>query len=261
MSVDKAQWPEEFATEQFPTFPCPHCGSGRVALVDGSVRVSETGYSVAAHSEDPWEPDWIIERFSAHLKCAEKNCGEYVVALGDTTHVEDWDEQGPNWEKFLRPRYFFPAIPIFRIPPSTPDKVSSSIEEAFALFWSDLPSAMGKIRISLENLLDDRRIPVKGKDRKGKLQIISLHQRIEKYQAKNSHVGESLMAIKMVGNLGSHREAEIPRETVFGVFGLLEDALQEVYENRTATLKRTRTALIKSRGRRTGKPKAKKKKR
>ncbi|MBS4049540.1 MAG: DUF4145 domain-containing protein [Alphaproteobacteria bacterium] len=256
MPISEADFPERFGQEAFPSLPCPSCSKGRISLVKGKFWTLEAGYSVKLKEEDAWEPDWRTERFTAFMQCAESACGESVVASGIVDAEEELDEEyGWVYASVLKPQDFYPAPRLIPIPENCPEEVQECLKTAFRLFWSDLASCVNKIRISMEALLDHLKVPRRRKTASGKIENLTLHQRIVAYAAKDAEISQSLMAIKMVGNLGSHDEGPISRDIVFNVLNLYEDALEAIFDHRKKELKRVKAALIKSKGKSAGKKK------
>ena len=156
MPVDLKLWSATFSQGSLPAWPCPECDNGRLAATEKSVRVIEPAYSKRAHDHESWEPDWVIERFLAILKCSDAKCGEIVIVSGDTEIVEDYDDDfGHVVSSQLRPQNIFPAPHIISVPAETPREVAKEIKLAFQLFWSDLGASATRLRTSAERLLDD----------------------------------------------------------------------------------------------------------
>ena len=68
-------WKPPFKT--FPSWPCPTCDTGTVALIDETLKFAETGPSENAREHFAWEPEWLDERFVAMLVC--NNAGAVTV--------------------------------------------------------------------------------------------------------------------------------------------------------------------------------------
>ena len=83
------------------------------------------------------------------------------------------------------------------------------------------------------------------KNSKGQRVKLTLHQRIVEFNAKDKDIGELLLALKWIGNTGSH-VGEIERQDLIHAFQLLEYSLIELYEKRTETLRRLSKKIIKS---------------
>jgi hypothetical protein len=71
-----------------------------------------------------------------------------------------------------------------------------------------------------------------------------LHARILRYSKKHAEVGQHLLAIKWLGNSGSHSDDLRAQDALDG-FELLEHALEEVYELKSAKLKKLAATIIK----------------
>ena len=97
--------------------------------MDGKVKVIEPQYSINAHSHEAWDPDWIVYRFVATMKCNNERCGEIVVVGGEArlSEEENYDFEGEyrrEYVNYLTPKIILPAPLIITFPEKTPDKVS-----------------------------------------------------------------------------------------------------------------------------------------
>ena len=95
--------------------------------------------------------------------------------------------------------------------------------------------------------MDDRGIAKKAKNKKGKFDALTLHARLERFAAKNQQVGEHLLAIKWLGNSGSHA-SELTKHDVMDAFELLEHALEEIYDSKTSRLNTLSASINKKKG-------------
>jgi len=249
MAIDLKLWNETFQKKALPSWPCPRCDSGRLTLGEKQLKVFEPAYSAADHGHEAWEPDWMVERFIALMRCGDKVCGETVLVIGDTEFVEEFDEEyGPVPASHLRPRSIFPAPPIITIPGETPAEVSRQIELAFQLYWSDLSAASNRLRTSVERLLDDFKIAKGFTDPKTKKKLFrSLSSRIDLFKKKQPNHAESLDALRYVGNVGTH--SEVSRQAILAAFEIYEEALAEIYGHRTRRIKKLVKTIRKTKGR------------
>ncbi|WP_434382664.1 DUF4145 domain-containing protein [Melittangium boletus] len=101
-------------------------------------------------------------------------------------------------------------------------------------YWSDPGAAANRIRTSVERLMDHLAIPP----------MSTLDRRIKAYQAAEPELGEHLMAIKWLGNSGSHGAEGMTKEDVLDALPLLDHVLGEVFEKRTQQLNRLREKLL-----------------
>ena len=249
MAFDRSLWEEVFSKEQFPSFPCPRCKRGRVSVGSSKLFIVEPTYSKAAHKHIDWEPDWLVERFSGHLSCTEKECGETVVVSGDTSTIEVWDDEvGFFVHSVLRPKSMFPSPPIIAIPKETPNEIEEKIKAAFGLFWLDIGSSANNLRTSVESLLDHLKVPKTAIVKKtGESVSLDLNGRIQYYEKTNPDHASTFHALRVVGNLGSHG-SKLKREAVLDAFEIYEDALAEVIGGRKAYLDSLKKKIIENKG-------------
>jgi len=198
-------------------------------------------------------------RFNAFLQCNLASCGEVVAMAGGYDVVDD-DIDGEAWGtvEVLRPEILFPAPWIIRIPSATPSAVKDPILAAFRLYWVDPSSSANKLRVSVEALLTEFKIPRYNKPRRTKKRMpLSLATRIERYGKKLNggvtvgprHPYEKLLhALRWVGNAGSHSGEEVDGEVLLHAFEIYEHVLEQVIEKRPAAMGQIAQALIASKG-------------
>lgn len=249
MSFDRDLWSGAYTRDRFPRFRCPNCKAGRMQFDKNALVVSQPQYSKVTAEHPDWEPDWNIERFSGKLVCDETACGETVVVAGDTTVAEDFDEDFNAWGfiELLRPQYFFPAPPVIDIPKEVPRKVTDEIDKASQLFWADFSSCANRLRVSVELLLDNFKIPETGIDKYGKPRRLDLNGRIELFEKTDPDHAQTLTALRMIGNLGSHG-SNVAREPLLDAFEIYEYALAELCGQRKARIGMLQKKLIDSKG-------------
>jgi len=244
--MNRQHFTSPFSPSSPPAWRCPACDEGALAVAKDSLHIEETADSKSHRGHSDWEPDWIEQQFSLLLRC--NRCKEPVFVVGNTELVEDFDEEH-GWVliEAIVPQFFVPAVPLIAVPKSCRKEIATEVLNASSLFWSSPPSAGNRIRVCVERLMDHAKIPKKGKTKKGKYQDLTLHARIERYAKKNADVGEKLLAIKWLGNSGSHSDA-LEHSDVLDAFELLSYALEEILEGKSSRLKRLSSSIIKSKG-------------
>ena len=227
MPVSREDWQDGF--RRLPDWPCPTCKKGRLKLIPDTLQSRETGPSVAARDEPAWEPEWITERFIAMLQCDQPGCGEIASVSGskELEWFEDWESQEQWSEDVLKPMSITPAPTPIRIAENTPNDVRQVIEGAARLLWSDREAAANKLRQAIELLMDHRKV-IKTRTSKGKRHALSLHARIQEFAKKDRANGDLLLAVKWIGNSGSH-PGGASRDTVFDIFDMVEHVLEDLY--------------------------------
>lgn len=225
-----------FSPHKLPAWHCPNCEDGALSVVKESQKYEETGASKEWRSISDWEPDWERTRFSIMLRC--NRCADPILGVGNIAQIEEYnDEFGWVLAKALVPSYFEPAVPVIRIPKSCPEEVSKGILDASALFWSAPSSAGNRLRASIERLMDAL----------GVAPAPNLHARIEAYTITNSDLGGKLLAVKWLGNTGSHSD-DLSSGDVLDAFELLEDVLEQLYDNKSGRLKTLANTINTRRG-------------
>ena len=256
MAVQRNLWKPSFFF--WPGFPCPSCKLGALKIAKKSISKEETASSKAAYKHEAWDPEWIEKRFNAILICANPGCEDSVFACGRITHQIDYDT-GPDGEtiteldEYYVPQYIYPALPVFPIPDECPNEVGAELKKAFALIWSDVGSGGNRLRVAVEALMNERAIQkraiIKTGKNKGKYRHLTLHERIEKFAEKHEAAGTQLMAIKWLGNTGSHAALDVlSRNDLLSAFEHFEYALDLVYVKKDVSLVKRAKQIIKKKG-------------
>lgn len=251
VSVNKIHWLRKFS--KFPSWLCPRCQTGSLAIDDSSLKIVEPSWSSDGRSHDAWEPEWIDERFCCLLACQNRQCGEIVAVGGSAEHSEDhnWDLQEMNWSRIFLPQTMIPGPPIFPIPEQCPEGVALVLRKAFPLYWSDPASCANRLRVAVETLLTHQGVARTTLNKRRKREQLSLHSRIEKFKIKNREAASYLLAIKWLGNAGSHASLnEIDDEDLIGGFELIEHVIDIIYVMREKRLNK----IARSINQRKGKP-------
>jgi len=230
--MKRSLWTQPLTKQSSPAWPCPACASGTLAFVPNSFVEKETVESKQTY-KILGEPESITYTFSAWLKCSYGNCGEKVAVIGVgkviATGALDSDEElneggppSPEYQTIYQPLFCWPMLDMFELPEKCPDKIKLELQAGFRLFWLDQAASAGRLRVSLERLMDHCRVP----------QHLGLHKRIEKFSEKDSVAGEKLMALKWLGNTGSH-QSNVSRDDLLDGFEILEFLVAELFDKRT----------------------------
>ena len=227
---------------------CPTCEKGNLIIDEKSIESKETNQSKKQRDEEnDWSPEYLQEKFTAKAVCNNSTCKENIFIIGDTTVDLEYINSNVEHDLVERyyPKYFNPPINLFNIPYEIPYDVEEEIKNSFALFWADKSACGSAIRKSIECICDDKRIN-KTRTVRGKKNFRSLDKRIKELGIKNADAAESLLAIKWLGNRGSHGYLDI--EDVFDAYELLIHALEKLYINKEKRLKQLSKKIIKKRG-------------
>lgn len=246
---------ESYTLETFPSFPCPRCDS-TLQPVTKSFFSEESAASRAFQESGDGDMEHIIGVFSLRLHCPSASCAEQVFCVGKFHLVEEASKFNSGRIGFvpsLRPQFFTPTIPIFPIHPKIDDpngksRIANPLWDSFSLFWSSPSAAGNALRIALEALMDYRGIKKTTINKKGKRVMIDLHSRIEMFQKKHpnlSELGDKLIALKWIGNSGSHL-AGLEHKHMVTAYEIMEHIIDELFNNTSVRLKKTAKVINKT---------------
>lgn len=243
-------WVNEFTTNNIPQFVCSKCGIGLLQFTRANILFSETGESKRNYSHEAWEPDWIRKRFAGILECNNSSCNEVSIIAGESRYsVYHTDERGEDHgHDYLSIRYFSPPPRFIKIPEKCPKKVCDSIVRSFELFYTDCSACANALRTAIEYLMSAQGINKSKRSLSGKRLMRSLHERIAEYRdTKNVSIGNILLAVKWIGNSGSH-ESAVEHDDVLQCYEILEHALNEIYLGKTKVVARITKSILKRKG-------------
>jgi Domain of unknown function (DUF4145) len=242
--IDHSQWKPPFKREELPQWLCPECHSGQLELVEDSFKEQELLCSRNANEEG--DVDWHKHSYSTLFECSKKQCRESFSSCGYFEVFITYDSgefEGKNYNDLkmcdfrLTPEYFYPSLDIFPIPSTCPESVAKEIKLSFQLFFCSPAASGNHIRKSIENILTDKGVKRFGVSKKNhKRTPINLNCRINIYKSKNSSVADHMLAIKWIGNEGSH--GELSRDDVLDAYDILEFILDELYVGHGKALKK-----------------------
>jgi hypothetical protein len=246
--MNRSIWNETITETYCPPWPCPTCEKGTLSLVPKSLVFQETVTSKREHGHEAWDPDWISYHFTAWAECGHSQCKEQFAICGIGGVEQAFNpEEGYEWEKYFIPRSCRPMPHIFVVPEKCPDDVTNELRRSFELFWSHPSACAGRIRVALELLMTHFGIPKKKKDGAGKFRELSLHKRIDIFALQEPTVGPHLLALKWLGNSGSH-DSGVSTSEVLDAFEILEHTLVEMIERRSKRVSELAKKLTKKHG-------------
>lgn len=218
-----------------PAWPCPICFKGHTQLTAKSVHFEESSMSRRARDDNAWEPEWIELNFTAWGECSHSACKQRFAIAGkggfETYYSEDGDDEV---SEYFTPMYCNPMPRLIELPQKCPEEVKAELEAAFELFWINRNACSNRIRAAIERLMDHLRIPRRKKSKANKFYDLTLHDRLEIWSRRAKGVASHLMALKSLGNTGSHTGADVSREDLCDAFEIMEHSLQELIEARSA---------------------------
>jgi len=233
-------------------YPCPTCSKGFLKVKKNTFHFEETIKSSKIHHHEDWGPEWIEYLYSCLFECSNTVCKEIISSSGRGSVSEDYsyDEEGAygiDYDEFFSPEYFTPHLKLFVLPTGTPESVSNEMENSFSLFFSDSSSSANHIRIALEHLLTHLKIK-RFTTFNGHRNYLALHKRIELLPRKYDHVKDIFLAIKWLGNAGSHSQHEVTMDDVLDAYELMDELLVEIFANKRKQAKSLAKRINKKKG-------------
>tara|TARA_R110002049_G_C9031727_1_gene552063 strand:- start:191 stop:952 length:762 start_codon:yes stop_codon:yes gene_type:complete len=237
--------PRYFSDTPTAHYICPNCKEGKLVPLKESFKLEEPKNSKEAHGLEEWDPDWIDYRFIFKSVCDNVACGEVSFATGSGSVDQRYNSEyeAEYYERF-QIRSFYPAPYLIAIPEDTPLEVRELVEKSFTLFWPDLGAASNALRASLEVLLDQLKLPRTKVDKKNMEQRLSLHRRLELWGEKEKEHADLCLALKEVGNLGSHGDDVHPKHYA-GVLKIFSHVLFQLFENNAEEMKKLAASIQK----------------
>jgi hypothetical protein len=188
------------------------------------------------------------------LSCSNESCGEVVAVSGYTTNSLDYyygadGNTETELYTYFAPTGFNPAPAIIDIPPATPDEVKEVVHAAFGLYWLDKEACANKLRVAVELLLNDVKIPAVKRSKDGRDRPVGLDTRIREYSAINQEVADLLLAVKWIGNAGSHANlGQLDADDLLDVFEIVELVLEDAYIGKRKRLAAIAAAIVSAKG-------------
>ncbi|MEV8529873.1 DUF4145 domain-containing protein [Streptomyces sp. NPDC052000] len=154
-----------------------------------------------------------------------------------------------GYREHLTPQFFMPELPLIQNFGDCPKRVREMIESASPVLWVDPSSAANRLRSSVEALMDWEGIPRRWSSR-AKPYDLSLHRRIQRFKDAKpafSKAADLLLAVKWIGNVGSHGSA-IRVLDVLDAVDILDRIIQQLYDTSAARIEKKAEEIIARKG-------------
>ncbi|PHS24771.1 MAG: hypothetical protein COA85_07735 [Robiginitomaculum sp.] len=242
------RYTKRFSISDVPSWMCPICESSTLSIDRQTFFRVETADSKKSTGHSDWEPDWLRFVYSCVFKCANKQCEGVVSSVGTGCLEEGLDEEfGQCFSEYFYPKYFYPNLKIFKLPEDTPSEIAEEINQSFSLFFCNFDSAANHARIALENILTDLKVK-RYKIANHKRKTITLHNRIELLPAKYEKIKTLMLAVKWLGNSGSHSGRGLTPEDVIDAYKMLSVVLNAIYDDKHAEASKLAKGINKKKG-------------
>lgn len=247
-AMDRKPFTEPFSADHLPVWKCPACSVGHLMLDKENLRFDQTAESKVEQAEHFSDHDWIRYRFGCIFHCSR--CKDTVSCAG-TGYVDRFDYYDENHEhqteftSIFKPRYFHPALQMMDIPGDCPKEVVGHLQTSFSMFFANPAAALNSARIAIEALMDHFQVSKKW-EATGKR--MDLHKRIERMPDQHFRVRDHLLAVKWLGNAGSHHGEMPKRKDVIDVYDVLEFALRTIFDRTEEIIRQKVDRIIRDEG-------------
>ena len=240
---------KRFVLNDLPKWTCPRCGCSLIVHSNFTEHeIAEFRAIPEVFMDETGEPIFIDKdqlretkrRFTGFLNCTSKSCSEIVTISGEVfTGQFESDRTNDDASEevladFYVPHFISPGVPIIKLHSQYSKALMDELRLSFTLYWLDNAACLNRIRTTVEILLDHLNV-VKRTKKDGKYKDLSLHKRIEKYSEKDKVCGDFLLAIKWVGNAGSHNDS-VSNQDVLNAYLLLDKVLNILFVKHDAHL-------------------------
>ncbi|HBH6921914.1 TPA: DUF4145 domain-containing protein [Serratia marcescens] len=222
-----------FRRNDLPAWRCPTCLNETLEIVPESFKIAETSETATCRDELWFDEEMAKGVFSCLLRCSRQACREHVALSGQVISLETFnDEMTERWyESGYRPIHFYPPLPLFQPPDKCPEEIFDMLAEISALIPAHRASAVNIMRTVLEIMLDSIGVPREKTElnKKGKKIRLTTHERICDYSAMLEPKNEAFMALKWLGNHGSHGGSKVTRSAIDDACVVIEDLIEFIF--------------------------------
>lgn len=234
MTFDPALLRMNSAIEEGTPWPrpqCPECFQGHLRFAE-PVEV-EDGLSKLYRDDDDWEPDWISGVFSAVASCENPECQKAAIAIGAYRVSYSRERpmhayQGIDYSSFYTIRQIDPPLLLMRLPKSAPESVHDGVARASAVILADPGLAATALLLAVEQFLTSEGIPAAGPSGG----FINADQRIKEWRKTGSgrdRIADLLLAVKWIGNAGTHHLSTLTTKEVLDGVEFLDEAFHALF--------------------------------
>ncbi len=222
-----------FRRNDLPAWRCPTCLNETLEVVADSFKTAETSETTTYRDELWFDEEMAKGVFSCLLRCSRQACREHVALSGQVISLEEFnDEMTERWyQSGYRPKHFYPPLPLFLPPEKCPAEIFDMLDEISALIPSHPASAVNIMRTVLEMMLDSIGVPREKAElnKKGQKIQLTTHKRISDYSAMLEPKNEAFMALKWLGNHGSHGGSKITRSAIDDACVIIGDLIEFLF--------------------------------
>ncbi|WP_258548830.1 DUF4145 domain-containing protein [Klebsiella pneumoniae] len=224
-----------FFKDMHVEWPCPECGQKTLEIIPESLVVNDNHFTDKNCGEDWFEPEMHRSIFSCSARCSRRKCGEIVACSGESGwEREPWHggEYNDEYYQWFHPKTFFPSLHPFELPDKCPEEITEPLLASFSIFLLQPSAAANLIRISVERMLTAMGVP-EHKDTGWRL---GLKERLRKLPAIYEAFSGQLMAIKFLGDAGSHDYDKVKLKDIEDAFEIMDHVVNDLFSGRKESI-------------------------
>lgn len=216
---DRKIWKQDFVSNDHNSaWRCGRCGVGSLQLIQKLTIARST--------------------HSSQLKCVSPSCGMLYRTVGTIKPFASGGEVSPSYYRIedyrVYPTHFQPELVLFELPLTLNEEIKIKLVKSFNHFWYDLDACANKIRQAIELIIKEKNGSGPNLDQK----IKSLKESL------GDQLTIKLLALKEVGNDGSHANRPFERHEILDIYSILVDVLNQLYPDESESVRRESLAQL-----------------
>lgn len=230
-------------------FDCPYCAKSKLApqrkadrklvMING-LSSEHRKYHETSSDGDETE----IHTFALALECSNPECRMVTIVVGRLDAYPDYSaDLRREYDTIITPRFFYPPVAVVPMPGYIPKDIREELQRSFALYFADPASAANPLRSAIECFLD---VTDTIKERGGK--SLTLHARLKEFKKENAGIAELLVAVKWLGNDGSHYGHGLTQDDLLKAYEVFLYAMGKYFDDLESRVKDHASHISKGRG-------------
>ncbi len=230
-------------------FDCPYCAKSKLApqrkadrklvMING-LSSEHRKYHETSSDGDETE----VHTFALALECTNPECRMVTIVVGRLDAYPDYSaDLRREYDTTATPRFFYPPVHIVPVPSYIPKDIRGELQRSYALYFADPASAANPLRSAVECFMD-----VTGTVKECDGQRLSLHKRLKEFKKVNADIAELLVAVKWLGNDGSHYGHGLTHDDLLKAYEVFLHAMGKWFDNLESRVKGHASSISKGRG-------------
>lgn len=213
-------------------WPCPACKQKTLQILKKTFVSQDSKETRTSWREEWFDPEMSKSVFICLAECTRSQCKEVVACSGEGGMGRYGEEGHNDIEIWFRPRSFVPALHPIEISENCPKEIAAPLTTSFSVYLIQPGAAANLIRISVERMLTAMGVPERDKNDNR----IYLHARLKTIPKIYTSFSENLMAIKFLGNAGSHTHDIVKISDIEDAFEIMDYIINDLFSGRKESI-------------------------